>query len=101
MTIFLLDVYKRQQQIEDSLSMNKKELSVSNLKIISEKATNQRNTSIIFGMLIVLVLIFGLVIIIARSNKQRKLANLALTEKNEEIKTQQLIVCLLYTSIVF
>lgn len=80
------------QQIEDSLSMNKKELSVSNLKIISEKATNQRNTSIIFGMLIVLVLIFGLVIIIARSNKQRKLANLALTEKNEEIKTQQLIV---------
>jgi serine phosphatase RsbU (regulator of sigma subunit)/Tfp pilus assembly protein PilF len=80
------------QLIEDSLSINKKELNVSNLKIISEKATNQRNTFIIFGMLIVLVLIFGLVLIIARSNKQRKLANLALTEKNIEIKMQQLIV---------
>ncbi|AEA44055.1 SpoIIE family protein phosphatase [Fluviicola taffensis] len=80
------------QQIEDSLSINKKELNLSNLKIISEKATNQRNTFIIFGMLIVLVLIFGLVILIARSNKQRKVANLALTEKNEEIKLQQMIV---------
>jgi serine phosphatase RsbU (regulator of sigma subunit) len=80
------------QQIEDSLNINKKELSVSNLKIISEKATNQRNTSIIFGMLIVLVLIFGLVILIARSNKQRKLANLTLTEKNAEIEAQQLVL---------
>lgn len=80
------------QQIEDSLNINKKELNVSNLKIISEKATNQRNTFIIFGMLVVLVLIFGLVLIIARSNKQRKLANQALTEKNTEIKMQQLIV---------
>ena len=80
------------QQIEDSLNINKKELSLSNLKIISEKATNQRNTSIIFGMLIVLVLIFGLVILIARSNKQRKQANLALTEKNAEIEAQQVIL---------
>ncbi|WP_343634500.1 SpoIIE family protein phosphatase [Fluviicola sp.] len=80
------------QQIEDSLNINKKELSLSNLKIISEKATNQRNTSIIFGMLIVLVLIFGLVILIARSNKQRKLANLTLTEKNAEIEAQQVIL---------
>lgn len=71
------------QQIEDSLSINKKELGLSN-------ATNQRNTSIISGMLIVLVLIIGLVVIVARSNKQRKQANQALTEKNVEIEIQQL-----------
>ncbi len=73
------------QQIEDSLSINKKELGLSN-------ATNQRNASIISGMLIVLVLIIGLVVIVARSNKQRKSANLALTEKNAEIESQQLVL---------
>jgi tetratricopeptide (TPR) repeat protein len=73
------------QQVEDSLNLNKKELNLS-------QATNQRNTSIISGMLIVLVLIVGLVFIIARSNKQRKQANLALTEKNTEIEAQQLIL---------
>ena len=73
------------QQIEDSLNLNKKELNLS-------QATNQRNTSIISGMLIVLVLIGGLVVIIARSNKQRKSANKALTEKNAEIESQQLVL---------
>lgn len=71
------------QQFEDSLSINKKELNLSNAK-------NQRNASIISGMLIVLILIIGLVVIVARSNKQRKQANQALTEKNAEIESQQL-----------
>lgn len=70
------------QQIEDSLNINKKELGLS-------KATNQRNASIILGMLVVLVLIIGLVIVVARNSKQRKLANQALTEKNAKIEAQQ------------
>ncbi|MGV3613390.1 MAG: SpoIIE family protein phosphatase [Fluviicola sp.] len=73
------------QQVEDSLQINKKELRISN-------TTNQRNASIISGMLIVLVLIIGLVIAIARNSKQRKIANKALTEKNAEIEAQQLIL---------
>lgn len=78
------------QQISDSLKLNKKELTLSNLKIKAEKATNQRNTIIIFSLIGVMVLITGLVVLIARSNKQRKKANELLILKNEEIHRQQM-----------
>jgi tetratricopeptide (TPR) repeat protein len=78
------------QQISDSLTLNKKELTLSNLKVKAEKATNQRNTIIIFSLIGVMVLIAGLVVLIARSNKQRKKANVLLMIKNEEIHRQQL-----------
>jgi len=80
------------EQIQDSLLLNKQELKVSQADQQLQKAENSRNMLIIIGMAIVLLLIIGLLMLIARNSRQRKAANLKLQQQNAEIEEQKGVI---------
>ncbi len=67
--------------------------------IVSQKRKNQIQRDILIGITISLILIFVLVLVLIRVNHQRKIANIALNNKNQELqqlnKTQNQIMSII------
>jgi tetratricopeptide (TPR) repeat protein len=80
------------EQIQDSLTIDRQKLRASKANEKLAKARNSRNFFIILGMALVLALVAGLSLIIARNSRMRKAANLELTRKNTEIEAQKSII---------